>query len=392
MVDALPEDPADYPDLRVGDQGIKRKRWYVEGYERFDDAGELRALRPQGPGGAHPHPRLGRGGRRRAGAPTSTCWTPSWRGAGSRRAPSGSTRCAREYVIDPPLGEWERAHRIGSPEERTAHLHMVTYGPDLNLSGRRPGRAADRRRPQAHPLQPVARAAVVLLPVPRRGAVGRAVGAHPPAHGRAACRAGVPRPGRRAGRLRPVAHPARAAARRDRQAGVQGVRRDRRPRLSTASCSACSPAWSSTTRCPAVARPRTRRRTGTSPRSASPTTRCTRAPARCSPPPSARWPTAPPTWPGWRRCGTRWARRECAATAMLAAHAAGATVAEVIAGRRARTAQLARSHGLPPRLRTAAGGRPTCRSAPRPGSCPRAPRRRRRGPRPAGSRRGRRTA
>jgi hypothetical protein len=32
------------------------------------------------------------------------------------------------------LGEWERAHRIGSPEERTAHLHMVTYGPDLNLS------------------------------------------------------------------------------------------------------------------------------------------------------------------------------------------------------------------------------------------------------------------
>jgi len=38
------------------------------------------------------------------------------------------------YAIDPPLGEWERAHRIGSPEERTAHLHMVTYGPDLNLS------------------------------------------------------------------------------------------------------------------------------------------------------------------------------------------------------------------------------------------------------------------
>ena len=41
VVDALPEDPADYPDLRVGDQGIKRKRWYVEGYERYDDAGEV---------------------------------------------------------------------------------------------------------------------------------------------------------------------------------------------------------------------------------------------------------------------------------------------------------------------------------------------------------------
>jgi hypothetical protein len=34
----------------------------------------------------------------------------------------------------PPLGAWERAHRLGSPEERTAHLHMSTYGPDLNLS------------------------------------------------------------------------------------------------------------------------------------------------------------------------------------------------------------------------------------------------------------------
>jgi hypothetical protein len=41
-----------------------------------------------------------------------------------------------EYRIEPPLGAWERAHRTGSPEERTAHLHMSTYGPDLNLSCR----------------------------------------------------------------------------------------------------------------------------------------------------------------------------------------------------------------------------------------------------------------
>ena len=70
----------------------------------------------------------------------------------------------------------------------------------------------------------------------------------------------------------------------------------------------------------------------------------------------------------------RWARRESAATRMLAAHAAGATVAEVVA--------------------THCGQRSAvrCRSAPRRGSCPRGPRRRRRGPRPAGSRRRRRTA
>ena len=39
-----------------------------------------------------------------------------------------------EYVVRPPLNGWERRHRQYSPEERTAHLHMTTYGPDLNLS------------------------------------------------------------------------------------------------------------------------------------------------------------------------------------------------------------------------------------------------------------------
>ena len=52
-------------------------------------------------------------------------------------------------MIDPPLGEWERAHRIGSPEERTAHLHMVTYGPDLNLSA--DGLDGDSTRPASSP-------------------------------------------------------------------------------------------------------------------------------------------------------------------------------------------------------------------------------------------------
>ena len=93
VVDALPLDPADYPDLRVGDQGIKRKRWYVEGYERFDDQASWCAATPRAsrcaPGSTtrsrRPSPRW---------APTSTSWPPSWGGAGSRRAPSASTRCA----------------------------------------------------------------------------------------------------------------------------------------------------------------------------------------------------------------------------------------------------------------------------------------------------------
>ena len=41
VVDELPVYPEDYPRLRVGDLGIKHKRWYVEGYERFGETGEF---------------------------------------------------------------------------------------------------------------------------------------------------------------------------------------------------------------------------------------------------------------------------------------------------------------------------------------------------------------
>jgi glutamate-cysteine ligase len=133
VVDALPLDAADYPDLRVGDQGIKRKRWYVEGYERFDDQGELVRCDPKG---LEVRTRIH--GSIEA---TVAALAADIDLLDKELARHGLTSCAigfnplrSAYVIDPPLGEWERAHRIGSPEERTAHLHMVTYGPDLNLS------------------------------------------------------------------------------------------------------------------------------------------------------------------------------------------------------------------------------------------------------------------
>ena len=43
------------------------------------------------------------------------------------------------YPIEPPLNSWEMAHRQQSPEDRSAHVHMTTYGPDLNLSWDRLG-------------------------------------------------------------------------------------------------------------------------------------------------------------------------------------------------------------------------------------------------------------
>jgi hypothetical protein len=133
VVDALPEDPNDYPDLRVGDQGIKRKRWYVEGYERFDGHGELTRCDPKG---IEVRTRIHdsvdaavdalRADLRRLDAALT---------ATRLRATTVSFNPVRsDYCIEPPLNAWEQTHRQGSPEERTAHLHMSTYGPDLNLS------------------------------------------------------------------------------------------------------------------------------------------------------------------------------------------------------------------------------------------------------------------
>ncbi|MFC5994929.1 glutamate-cysteine ligase family protein [Pseudonocardia hispaniensis] len=133
IVDALPEDPADYPDLRVGDQGIKRKRWYVEGFERFDERGTLRCCDPKG---IEIRTRIHDSIDAAVAALRSDQALLDAEAAqrGLRTVAIGFNPIRSSYPVVPPLNGWERAHRMASPEERTAHLHMVTYGPDLNLS------------------------------------------------------------------------------------------------------------------------------------------------------------------------------------------------------------------------------------------------------------------
>jgi hypothetical protein len=133
IVDELPEDPSDLVDLRLGDVGIKRKRWYVEGYERFDEHGVLLRCDPKGleirtvihPGVDEAVAALTADQERLDAAAAR-------HGLGVTAI--GFNPVRSEYVVSPAFNAWEQVHRLGSPEERTAHLHMTTYGPDLNLS------------------------------------------------------------------------------------------------------------------------------------------------------------------------------------------------------------------------------------------------------------------
>jgi Glutamate-cysteine ligase family 2(GCS2) len=133
IVDELPEDPADLADLRVGDVGIKRKRWYVEGYERFDEQGVLVRCDPKGleirtviHGCVDDAVAALRADQERLDAAAAR------HGLGVTAI--GFNPVRSEYRVEPVFNAWERVHRLLSPEERTAHLHMTTYGPDLNLS------------------------------------------------------------------------------------------------------------------------------------------------------------------------------------------------------------------------------------------------------------------
>jgi len=48
IIEKLPLYPSDYSQLRVGDEGIRKKRWYIEGYERFSESGKFIECVPKG--------------------------------------------------------------------------------------------------------------------------------------------------------------------------------------------------------------------------------------------------------------------------------------------------------------------------------------------------------
>lgn len=133
IVAALPTYEQDYPGLRVGDAGIKVKRWYVEGFERFAESGEVVDCPPKGIEiRTTVHDSI-------SGAvdelkESFAQLTAEAEQAGFTPALVSFHPYRTEFVPDPPLNAFEQQRRLGSPEMQTAHIPMLTHGPDLNLS------------------------------------------------------------------------------------------------------------------------------------------------------------------------------------------------------------------------------------------------------------------
>jgi gamma-glutamyl:cysteine ligase YbdK (ATP-grasp superfamily) len=135
IIEKLPYYPRDYPQLRIGDAGIKVKRWYIEGFERFKDSEKPIDCVPKG-------------------IEIRTTIHSSIKGTVTELSESFRllTEMAHSFAFtpvllsfnpfytvfepDPPLNIYEVKRRQASPEKQTAHIPMLTYGPDLSLSVR----------------------------------------------------------------------------------------------------------------------------------------------------------------------------------------------------------------------------------------------------------------
>lgn len=133
IIEQFPVYSEDYSQLRIGDAGIKKKRWYIEGFERFSEDEKVIDCVPKG-------------------IEIRTTIHSSIQGAITELSESFSIlrRVALQhgfnpvlvsfnpyqtlYEPQPPLNCYELQRRQSSPEKQTAHISMLTYGPDLNLS------------------------------------------------------------------------------------------------------------------------------------------------------------------------------------------------------------------------------------------------------------------
>lgn len=133
IVDRLPVYDTDANQLVIGDAGIRVKRWYMEGLERFDPTGNLLTC-------------LIKGLEIRT-APHSTIMgaidelTTSFRLLATEVASEGFTPVltsfhpyCTKFIPDPPFNAYEEELLHLSPEDLSALLSMLTYGPDLSIS------------------------------------------------------------------------------------------------------------------------------------------------------------------------------------------------------------------------------------------------------------------
>jgi gamma-glutamyl:cysteine ligase YbdK (ATP-grasp superfamily) len=129
----LPFYEADYPQLHMNRTGSKHKRWYVEGFERFDAHGNVTDCLPKGIEVRTTLHKTIQGAVDELNTSFQLLREKALN-AGFVPVLTSFNPYRTEFVPHPPLTAYENMRRQASPEKRTACVPMLTYGPDLNLS------------------------------------------------------------------------------------------------------------------------------------------------------------------------------------------------------------------------------------------------------------------
>jgi hypothetical protein len=134
VIESLPTYPDDYLKLHIGDAGIRKKRWYIEGFERFTDSGEPGDCLPKGieirttihPSIQSTIDELSRNFSLLSNIAFEAGFSPVLTSFNPYKV---------AFKPDPPLNKYELQQLQDIKlDEQTATIHMVTYGPDLNFS------------------------------------------------------------------------------------------------------------------------------------------------------------------------------------------------------------------------------------------------------------------
>jgi hypothetical protein len=133
IIDALPEYQDDHLYLHIGDAGIRKKRWYIEGFERFGESGEATDCIPKGIEiRTTIHSEI-----ESAIAELNQSYNLLRQAAqsfGFSPVLVSFNPYQTVYEPQPPLNAYELSELQEAPEEQTVNIYMVTYGPDLNIS------------------------------------------------------------------------------------------------------------------------------------------------------------------------------------------------------------------------------------------------------------------
>jgi hypothetical protein len=133
IVDKLPLYPDDYPQLRVGDAGIKQKRWYIEGFERFADSEEVIDCVAKGIEIRTTIHSTIQGAIEELNTSFSLLREVA-AGFGFSPVLTSFNPYTSIFQPQPPLNDFEIKQLQAYPDEQTAYIYMVSYGPDLNIS------------------------------------------------------------------------------------------------------------------------------------------------------------------------------------------------------------------------------------------------------------------